>query len=275
MNAPRPLEGVRVLDLSRYIPGNLLTRKLGDLGAEVVKVEGPGGDTIRLTPPFVDGTSLYHLQLNRGKRSVMLDTRTAAGKNSLERLARAADVIVEVNAGGHRRRDGLDLGVLRAERPMLVIVSVSGFGQTGPFAGLPAHGLNIEALSGTLPVQWENGRPVFGDLRFSAGNAIELAAVNGALATVAALFRARAEGTGAWLDVSCWDAMVEAPPALSGDRVRGSHGRILRAARARSPLRALRRQRRTRHPVLCNRAQVLGRVLRSDGANRSLAPLDE
>jgi crotonobetainyl-CoA:carnitine CoA-transferase CaiB-like acyl-CoA transferase len=203
-----PLAGVKVLDLSRYIPGNLLTLRLADLGADVVKVESPAGDALRRTPPFAEGTSLYHTLLDRGKQSIVLDLKTDGGRAALQDLAHVADVVVEVSRGDGSH-EAIERSALRAARPEVIVVTVSGFGQTGPFAGLPAHGLNVEALAGTLPVEWDGARPRLGDIRFSGGSALELAALNGALSVVAALFHARATGVGASLDVSCWDALIE------------------------------------------------------------------
>jgi crotonobetainyl-CoA:carnitine CoA-transferase CaiB-like acyl-CoA transferase len=205
-----PLTGVRVLDLTRLIPGALCTRKLSDFGAEVVKIEQPGvGDHLRITPPFIAGESVYHLLLNRGKRSVALDLKTEDGRVTLRELAQVADVVVEVSGAKRLAARGLDLELLRRTRPELVVCSISGFGRTGPLADLPAHGLNMEALSATLPVDWQRGRPVLGDLRFSGGLGVELAGLNAAIGILAALVRARVDGVGAWLEMSCWDAAVE------------------------------------------------------------------
>ena len=206
--AYRPLEGVRVLDLSRLIPGALATRKLADLGAEVVKIEEPGrGDYLRTIAPLVDGESVMHRLLNRGKKSVTVDYRTPAGRDIIERLAAVAEVVVEVSRPGRLAEFGLDLLALRQRRPEVVVCSITGFGQTGPLADLPSHGMNIDALAGCLTPDRE-GRP-----RMAAGiyNSLgtELGGLNAAIAVMAALLRARATGEGAWIDVSCWDAAVE------------------------------------------------------------------
>jgi crotonobetainyl-CoA:carnitine CoA-transferase CaiB-like acyl-CoA transferase len=204
----RPLDGVRVLDLSRLIPGALATRKLADLGADVVKIEEPGrGDYLRTIAPLVDGQSVMHHLLNRGKKSVAADYRTAEGRGLVERLAAVAEVVVEVSRPGRLAGAGLDLHQLRARRPEVVVCSITGFGQTGPLADLPSHGMNIDALAGCLTPE-HDGRP-----RLAAGiyNSIgaELGGLNAAVAVLAALVRARASGEGAWIDISCWDAAVE------------------------------------------------------------------
>ena len=204
----RPLEGVRVLDLSRLIPGALATRKLADLGAEVVKIEEPGrGDYMRTIAPLVDGESIMHRLLNRGKKSVAVDYRTVVGRDTIERLAAVAEVVVEVSRPGRLAEVGLDLAQLRERRPEVVVCSITGFGQTGPLADLPSHGMNIDALAGCLTPD-RTGRP-----RMAAGiyNSLgtELGGLNAAVAVLAALMRARATGEGAWIDVSCWDSAVE------------------------------------------------------------------
>jgi alpha-methylacyl-CoA racemase len=206
--AYRPLEGVKVLDLSRLIPGALATRKLADLGAEVVKIEEPGrGDYLRTIAPLVQGESVMHRLLNRGKKSVTADYRTASGRATIERLAAVAEVVVEVSRPGRLAEVGLDLVQLRERRPEVVVCSITGFGQTGPLADLPSHGMNIDALAGCLTPD-RTGRP-----RMAAGiyNSLgaELGGLNAAVAVLAALVRARATGEGAWIDVSCWDSAVE------------------------------------------------------------------
>ncbi|MGH9034644.1 MAG: CaiB/BaiF CoA transferase family protein [Acidimicrobiia bacterium] len=206
----RPLSGVRVLDLTRLLAGALATRKLADLGAEVVKVEEPGrGDYLRTIPPFVGGEGLMHRVLNRGKKSVALDYRTDEGRATLDRLALAADVLVEVSRPGRLAEFGIDLADLRRRHPSLVVCSVSAYGQTGPLASLPAHGMNMDAYAGWVSTEAWNGRQRIASGIFTSV-AVELGGINAALAIVAALLEARATGRGAWIEVSCWDAAVEA-----------------------------------------------------------------
>ena len=204
----RPLEGIRVLDISRLYPGALETAKLADLGADVVKVEEPGrGDYLRTIPPLVGGEGVIHLLCNRGKRSVALDLKTSEGRDTFHRLAGSTDVVVESARPGRWKELGIDFGALRRERPALVVCSVSGFGQTGPLAPLASHGMNMDALAGTLMLaEWE-GRRRFVTTGFSLG--VEMGAVNAALGVAAAVFRAKATGEGVWIDASCWDGAVE------------------------------------------------------------------
>lgn len=202
-----PLRGVRVLDLSRLLPGGIATERLAALGADVVKVEArEGGDYLRAIPPFIGDAALMFEAINRGKRSIALDVDDPEDRAMLLRLVGVADVVVESSRPGRFLAAGIDFAALRAERPDLVVCSITGFGQTGPFASLPAHGFNIDALAGVLPVA---GGEVLelGTLPTSLGS--ELGAVNAALAISAAVLCARATGRGAWIDISCWDAAVD------------------------------------------------------------------
>ncbi|MEX2558195.1 MAG: CoA transferase [Actinomycetota bacterium] len=203
-----PLAGIRILDISRLYPGALTTVKLADLGADVVKVEEPNrGDYLRTIPPLIGGEGVIHLLCNRGKRSVALDLKMPEALKTFHALARTADVIVESARPGRWLQLGLDFAALRRENPVLVVCSVSGFGQIGPLAPLASHGMNMDALAGTLVLgEWE-ARKRFITYGFSLG--VEMGAVNAALGITAAVFRARATGEGAWVDASCWDAAFE------------------------------------------------------------------
>jgi crotonobetainyl-CoA:carnitine CoA-transferase CaiB-like acyl-CoA transferase len=143
-----------------------------------------------------------------GKRSIGLDVRDAADRAVILALARRADIIVENQLAGFWAGQGIDFAALRRERPSLIVCSVTGFGQTGPWASLPSHGLNMDALADTLPVEWEDGQPHRGRTFTSWGN--ELGTAFAAMAIAAALVAVRTTGEGAWIDLSCWDALVEA-----------------------------------------------------------------
>jgi alpha-methylacyl-CoA racemase len=205
----RPLAGVKVLDLGILIPAALTSGKLAALGADVVKVEQPPyGDRIRAVPPFgPDGHSPQHMGQNWGKRSIGLDVRDPGERELIIALARRADVIVENQLAGFWASQGVDFGAMRQERPALVVCSVTGFGETGPWASLPSHGLNMDALGDTLNIEWEGGQPHRGWTFTSWGN--ELGTAFAAIAILAALLSARSTGEGAWIDLSCWDALVE------------------------------------------------------------------
>ena len=143
-----------------------------------------------------------------GKRSIALDARIPEDLALIRRLADQADIIVENQLAGFWKGAGLDFEAMRADRPALIVCSVTGFGQTGPWAKLPSHGLNMDALADTLNVDWEDGKPHRGWVFTSWGN--ELGTSFAATAICAALASVRGGGEGAWIDLSCWDALVGA-----------------------------------------------------------------
>ncbi len=199
------LAGVRVLDLSRLLPGGYATLLLSDLGADVVKVEQPGvGDGTRTVPPYLgDGTSGAHAALHRGKRSIALDLKHPAGADAFRRLAARADVLVESFRPGVMDRLGLGYGALCAVNPRLVYVAISGFGATGPHAGDAGHDLTYLARVGALSFDGgADGQPWASGLQiadFSGG----MAAVVAALAALRVRERA---GEGQFCDVSLADS---------------------------------------------------------------------
>ncbi len=204
-----PLKGVKVLDMSRLIPGGLATRRLADFGADVVKVEEPGrGDYLRTIPPIFEGIGEMHLSLNRGKRSIALNIHDPNDRAVFDQLATVADVIVEVSRPGRYAELGIDFAGLRASRPELVVCSVTGFGQDGPEALTPSHGMNMDALAGCVQIDRSGERVTLGRGQLSL--AAELGGVNAALAIVAAVLQSRITGQGTWIDASCWDAAVDA-----------------------------------------------------------------
>lgn len=204
----RLLDGVRVLDLSRMLAGPYGSMLLADMGAEVIKVEEPGGgDPMRaMGPPFLpDGESAYFLAINRNKKSLVLDLTRAEGRQVFHDLARTADVVWENFRPGVSARLGLDYPALAAVNPRLVVCSISAFGQEGPYRDWPAFDLALQALGGAMSLTGEpGGRPVrmglpMGDL---AGGLF------GALAVAAALFRRQLTGQGAWVDLSLLDCQA-------------------------------------------------------------------
>ncbi|HEX8969152.1 MAG TPA: CoA transferase [Chloroflexota bacterium] len=156
------LNGLRVLDLSRVLAGPFCCMMLGDHGADVVKVEPPGGDETRTWgPPFVDGESTYYLGINRNKRSVALDLATAAGQDVARRLAATSDVLVENFRTGATQRWGLDYATLARFNPRLIYVSISGFGRSGPYAEVAGYDGAIQAFGGFMSINGEaDGQPL-------------------------------------------------------------------------------------------------------------------
>jgi len=153
----QPLAGVRILDLSRLLPGPFCTLLLADLGAEVIKVEDlEGGDYIRTMPPFIDGQGAYFLALNPGKKSVSINLKAPAGRELFLKLAATAQVIVESFRAGTVDRLGIGFEAVRAVNPRIVYCSISGFGQDGPDRDRAGHDLDFAARSGILGL---TGRP--------------------------------------------------------------------------------------------------------------------
>ncbi|EEA03083.1 L-carnitine dehydratase/bile acid-inducible protein F [Burkholderia sp. H160] len=201
-----PLSGVRVLDLTQFLSGPFGTQILGDLGAEIIKVEPPGGEIARGVPPyFVEGDSAYYLAVNRNKKSVVVDLKTERGAELVRELAAQSDVLVENNRPGVMARLGLGEAELRACNPRLVYCSISGFGQTGPDRDLPAYDMIVQAMSGGMSLTGEPGRaPVragipIGDLA---------AGMYGVMGILAALIERQTSGQGRFVDVSMLDAQV-------------------------------------------------------------------
>jgi formyl-CoA transferase len=162
MNAPPPppLSGLVVLDLSRVLAGPYCTMVLGDLGADVIKVEHPDGDdTRRWGPPFAAGESAYYLAVNRNKRSVVADLKTEAGRELVRRIARRADILVENFRPGTLERLGLGLEALRAENPRLITLTISGMGASGPDADLPGYDFILQAMGGLMSITGPAGGP--------------------------------------------------------------------------------------------------------------------
>lgn len=160
MNAP--LEGIRVLDLSRFISGPYCGMVLGDLGADVVKAEKAGsGDDTRVPPPFVKGESLYTFAVNRNKRGIELDFRSGEGREKLFRLACTADVLIENFKAGTIEKMGLDYEELKKHNPGLIMVSITGFGADGPYRDKPGFDAAVQAMSGLMSITGEpDGMPM-------------------------------------------------------------------------------------------------------------------
>ncbi len=159
----QPLSGIRVVDLTRILSGPFCTMVLADMGADVVKVEGPGdGDPIRNIGATVDGLSWYFASFNRNKRSIVVDVRSEEGRAMLARLLERADVLVENFRPGVLAKMGFDEAMLARLNPRLVVASVNGYGSTGPYAQRPAFDFVIQAMSGFMSV---NGDPDAAPLR--------------------------------------------------------------------------------------------------------------
>ena len=200
-----PLAGVRVVDLTSMISGPVATMMLADQGAEVIKVEPPTGDLVRAMGANRGGVSATFVSANRSKRSMVLDLKTASGLDALKRLVATADVFVQNFRPGAIERMGLGEDVLRAVRDDLVYVSISGFGDTGPYAGKRVYDPVIQALSGLAAIQADaDGRPHM--IRTIVPD--KLTAVTAAQAITAALFARERSGRGQHVRLAMLDAMV-------------------------------------------------------------------
>lgn len=217
--ATGPLAGLLVLDLTLFLSGPFATQILGGLGARVIKVEQPGlGDPIRATPPYYgprgihsarpgDGDlSLSVLKRNRNKEGVTLNLKAPEGRAILHDLARRADVLVENFAPGVTARLGIDEAALRALNPRLITCSISGFGQAGPYRGLPAYDIVVQAMSGLMT---STGEPEGPPTRSGPSFADLTAGLYGAIGILAALHQRDRDpaGRGQWVDVAMLDSL--------------------------------------------------------------------
>ncbi len=212
-----PLDGIRILDLSRLLPGPMCTWHLAAMGATVIKVEEPKtGDYLRLSPPYCsDGQGAWFSSINTGKRSVALDLKQASHIDALHALLQSADVLVESFRPGVLARLGLAPEMLRERYPGLVICSITGFGQDGPMANMPGHDLGYMAVTGGLSLgSRRDGVP---DLPGVQAADIAGGALMACFRICAALFERASTGEGAWLDVAMTDgALALVGPAFAG-----------------------------------------------------------
>jgi crotonobetainyl-CoA:carnitine CoA-transferase CaiB-like acyl-CoA transferase len=201
-----PLDGVRILDVTRLLPGNYCTLVLADLGADVVKIEEPGrGDYIRWAPPMVEGEGAAHRALNRGKRSVTVDLKSTDGPAVLRRFARTADALVESFRPGVMAGLGLGHDSLAEENPRLVYCAITGYGQEGPYRDRAGHDIDYLAYAGILDATGSSdGPPILPSVQigdFGGGMAA-------AIGLLAGLRQAAANGEGRFVDVSMLDVAV-------------------------------------------------------------------
>ena len=212
-----PLQGVRVLDLSRVLAGPWATQMLADLGAEVIKIERPGtgDDTRQWGPPFTtrtDGTpgdAAYFLCANRGKKSVELDIASPEGADIARELALTCDVVVENFKTGGLAKYGLDFASLSAIHPRLVYCSITGFGQTGPRAGQAGYDYMIQAMGGLMSVTGQaDGRPGAEPMKVGVAVTDLFTGMYASNAILAALLHARTTGEGQHIDIALFDVQA-------------------------------------------------------------------
>jgi formyl-CoA transferase/CoA:oxalate CoA-transferase len=206
MPVPGLLNGIRVLDLTRFLAGPYGAMMLADMGAEVIKIEEPGGDPIRqVGPPFVNGESAYYLSISKNKRSIGVDLRQPEGRQVLYRLVERADALIENYRPGVTKRLGIDYDTLAAINPRLVYCSISGFGQTGPYRDRPGFDILFQAMGGGLSLTGTaDGKLV----RMGLGIGDMAGGMFGAFGIASALFARERTGRGAYIDVSCLDGQI-------------------------------------------------------------------
>ncbi|HEX3862234.1 MAG TPA: CaiB/BaiF CoA-transferase family protein [Stellaceae bacterium] len=201
-----PLHGLRVIDLTRVLAGPFATQSLGDLGAEVLKIEPPdGGDETRRFPPFVSGESHYFLGINRNKKSLVIDLQQPAGADILRALVAKTDILVENYRPGVMQRLGVGYDHLAEINPRLIYCAISGFGLTGPLSDKPSFDIVTQALSGALSINGERGHmPV--KLGIPLGDMV--GGVFGPMAILAALHERTQTGRGRLIDISLHDGLI-------------------------------------------------------------------
>ncbi|QMW24160.1 CaiB/BaiF CoA transferase family protein [Sandaracinobacteroides saxicola] len=266
------LTGLRVLDLSQFLPGPALTLMLADHGAEVIKIEPPTGDPARTMAPFEAGHGFWFRNLNRGKQSLPLDLKTPEGKARLTALIATADVFVEGFRPGVIARLGFDYDTVSALNPAIIYCSISAFGQTGSMAHHPAHDMGAQALAGFLSVNdGPDGTPVVPGVP-----AADMAAgLTGAIAVLMALHARHTSGRGDYIDLAMFDSLLPwcahiAGPALTdGIAPTSATGRSLGG----HPFYNIYRTSDSRHITLCGREPKFSTNLLTALARPDLIPL--
>lgn len=211
----KPLDGIRVIDLTRILSGPYCTMTLADMGAEVIKVEPPAGDDTRQWgPPFIDTESAYFLSVNRNKKSIVVNLKEEKGKELVLKLIENADVVVENFRPGTLKRLGLGYDVLKERNPRIILASISGFGQTGPYTEKPGYDVIAQGMGGLTSV---TGVP--GQLPVKAG--FSLADIGTGMwagyGILTALFHREKTGEGQWVDASLLDTMISWHTYMAGN----------------------------------------------------------
>jgi crotonobetainyl-CoA:carnitine CoA-transferase CaiB-like acyl-CoA transferase len=211
----KPLQGIKVIDLTRILSGPFCTMILADMGADVIKVEPPQGDDTRgWGPPFLDTESSYFLSVNRNKRSLVLNLKTAEGRAILLDLVKTADIVVENFRPGTLEKLGIGYEVLKARNERIILASISGFGQTGPYTKRPGYDVIAQGMGGLMAVTGEPDRPPV-KVGFSVADVGA-----GMWATIGILLALQARhltGKGQWVDASLLDTLISWQTYLAGN----------------------------------------------------------
>ncbi len=202
----KPLENVKILDLTRVLAGPYCTMLLNDMGAEVIKVEIPtGGDDSRSFGPFINNKSLYFLSVNRGKKSISINLKAEKGKNIIKELVKKVDVIIENFTPGTMEKLGLGYETIKEINPKIIYAASSGFGHTGPYSNRPAYDMLVQAMGGIMSITgWENTPPTrvgmsIGDITASFFTAIGI---------LSALYQRTITNEGQKVDVAMLDCQL-------------------------------------------------------------------
>jgi len=203
---PGPLDGIKVVDMTRVLAGPFCTMTLADLGAEVIKIERPdGGDDSRAFGPHQNGESAYFMSINRGKKSLTLDLKSEKGREILIKLVKQADVLVENFKPGVMKKLGLGYETLSAINPRLIYCASSGFGHTGPYSSRPAYDLIIQGMGGLMSI---TGPDANQPTKVGSSVADIFAGVFSAIGVLSALYSREKTGRGQMVDVAMLDCMV-------------------------------------------------------------------
>lgn len=214
------LSGIKVVDLSLFLPGPMLSMMMADHGAQVIKVEPPTGDPAREMEPVEVGQSVWFRNLNRGKQALALDLKSDEGRERLWALLADADVMIEGFRPGVMKRLGFDYDAVSARNPRIVYCSISAFGQEGEMAHHPAHDLAVQALSGFLSVNdGPDGMPVVPGVP----SADMAAGLNGLSAVLMALIGREQSGRGDYVDIAMYDSMLPWCAHIAGSAIQGGN----------------------------------------------------
>lgn len=201
----QPLSGIKIVDVTSVMAGPYCTMLLGDLGAEVIKIEPPSGDMIRKSPPFIEGESTYYLYTNRNKRSMTLNLRTEEGREILLKLVKGADIFIENYKPQTKIRLKIDYPVLKKINPRLIYCSVSGFGQTGLWSARPGFDQIAQGLSGLMSI---TGFPDAVPTRVGVAIGDSVASLFATYGILAALIERSASGRGQYLETSLLEGLI-------------------------------------------------------------------
>lgn len=199
------LDKVRVVDLSRVLAGPIATMVLGDLGADIIKIEPPQGDETRTWTPMVDGESAYYLSANRNKRSIVIDLKREEGREIIYKLVKTSDVVIENFRPGVPESLKIDYNSLKNIKPDIIYCSIKGFGSKSSYATRPAYDLLLQAMSGLMASTGEEGRP---PVRVAFALYDIIAGLIASVSIVAALYDRTLSGKGRYIEVSLYDSSI-------------------------------------------------------------------